>query len=961
MKRKAFLAKVLAAAVAVTSVLPGGLIAEAATIKNETKRTDWEANAGANWGPAAEGESAFDGKLNVGGFQSWHFKAREVTGTSNNNDDFMADDAPSLAIANDINIATVAGSDARELTFDLYPYRGTIANMRFAIMLKYVDAENWAALGHDPGGWYYQYRVGDDKSYTSVFSELHSLEEEKYTRVKLTYAESNKINIEMTKLQEGPEVDGKPTLVPAENETPVTMELQQESLATLRTVAEEKATEAGESSPKICFGFKGGVYNGTITELNIVNTRTNADCDPGEDRVLGFNNCGWAWVNEATKGTFDSENPIGGLNYVTVDGGESGKTVYVSDTTGFEEGTVSAVLRPYTVNAQGEAIATTQAFYLDAKYTPAGENSAATGIKAGFNGTKWGYQIGNAAFVAKDAVTLTPMGRQDYTVSIEVTKDEKLIASVTPVVAEGEEATTYDIVTAADNVSVADLAAGSVGVTAGAGLSLRVRDFDYTHEITRTAPELQTTVNTIETETKNNAEFTYYKENWETFVEVLNDAKTFLAPEDDVDASEASSKNTALTSAYNTLKSEGTVSKTELENALNTAKDGKVESDYTADSWTAFQNKLKEATDLIAKINAKNELIEKSKVTTAITNMGTAAEVLVEVPASAEEKAGLQNLVNEAGSVKDTEKDLYDTALWNAFVAAREEAKAVSEKANASKREVADALAKLQDAKNNLVPRKASAEETAAFKGEVDKIKASANKKYTAESLKVYQDALAAAEKLLTDGNVTKKALDEALAKLQAAKAALKEVTDNGNITPNPPAPTPVLTPGATKTIANATYKVLDADKKTVELTKGDIKAKSEKIDKVKIDGIDCTVVSIGANAFKGAKNLTSVTIGSGVTSIGKNAFAGAKKLKSVVVGKAVKTIGASAFSGCKKLAKVTFKGTAVSKIQGKAFKGTAKKVTVKIPKSLKKNKKKATAFKKKLTKAGMSKKLKLK
>ena len=57
MKRKAFLAKVLAAAVAVTSVLPSGLVAEAATIKNETKRTDWEANAEASWGPAEIGRA----------------------------------------------------------------------------------------------------------------------------------------------------------------------------------------------------------------------------------------------------------------------------------------------------------------------------------------------------------------------------------------------------------------------------------------------------------------------------------------------------------------------------------------------------------------------------------------------------------------------------------------------------------------------------------------------------------------------------------------------------------------------------------------------------------------------------------------------------------------------------------------------------------------------------------------
>jgi hypothetical protein len=53
----------------------------------------------------------------------------------------------------------------------------------------------------------------------------------------------------------------------------------------------------------------------------------------------------------------------------------------------------------------------------------------------------------------------------------------------------------------------------------------------------------------------------------------------------------------------------------------------------------------------------------------------------------------------------------------------------------------------------------------------------------------------------------------------------------------------------------------------------------------------------------------------------------------------------------------VTFKGTAVKSIGSKAFKGTAKKITVKVPKKLKKNKK----FKQKLTKAGMSKKLKVK
>ena len=145
--------------------------------------------------------------------------------------------------------------------------------------------------------------------------------------------------------------------------------------------------------------------------------------------------------------------------------------------------------------------------------------------------------------------------------------------------------------------------------------------------------------------------------------------------------------------------------------------------------------------------------------------------------------------------------------------------------------------------------------------------------------------------------------------------------------------------------------------KKTAELVKADAK-KSGKyvVGTVVLSGKTYTIVSIGANALKGAGKLTSVSIGNNVVSVGKNAFAGCKKLKSVVIGKKVKSIGAGAFTGCKKLGSVKFQGTAVKKIGKKAFAGTAKKITVKVPKKLKKNKN----FKKKLVKAGMSKKVKV-
>jgi hypothetical protein len=91
------------------------------------------------------------------------------------------------------------------------------------------------------------------------------------------------------------------------------------------------------------------------------------------------------------------------------------------------------------------------------------------------------------------------------------------------------------------------------------------------------------------------------------------------------------------------------------------------------------------------------------------------------------------------------------------------------------------------------------------------------------------------------------------------------------------------------------------------------------------------------------------------VTGIGKNAFKGNKKLSKVIIGKNVKTIEANAFAGCSGLKSFTFKGTAVSKIGSKAFKGTGTKVKVTVPK------KSFAKYKKMLIKGGLSKKVTVK
>jgi len=91
------------------------------------------------------------------------------------------------------------------------------------------------------------------------------------------------------------------------------------------------------------------------------------------------------------------------------------------------------------------------------------------------------------------------------------------------------------------------------------------------------------------------------------------------------------------------------------------------------------------------------------------------------------------------------------------------------------------------------------------------------------------------------------------------------------------------------------------------------------------------------------------------VVGIEKNAFKGMKKLKTVIVGKNVKKIDKNSFKNCMKLTTVKIKSRNCS-FSGKGiWKGTSKKLTVKVPKSsLKKMRKrlKKTGLKKSAVKA---------
>ena len=146
--------------------------------------------------------------------------------------------------------------------------------------------------------------------------------------------------------------------------------------------------------------------------------------------------------------------------------------------------------------------------------------------------------------------------------------------------------------------------------------------------------------------------------------------------------------------------------------------------------------------------------------------------------------------------------------------------------------------------------------------------------------------------------------------------------SDKPDVTPTPvPAktPAPVKKPAAKGTTLKnkqGAYKVISSNAKKPKVAYSNV-TKSKKVNvpkKVKIAGITYTVTSIAPKAFANNKKLQKVAIDSNITSIGKNAFRGCKNLKTIVI----------------KSTKLTS-----SSIGSNAFKGTHKKLVIKVPKKM--------------------------
>ena len=322
---------------------------------------------------------------------------------------------------------------------------------------------------------------------------------------------------------------------------------------------------------------------------------------------------------------------------------------------------------------------------------------------------------------------------------------------------------------------------------------------------------------------------------------------------------------------------------------------------------------------------------------------GVTYNIVCDEPAAVNDKATLSTDAQVAERTY-LEKDYPEGTFAKSGIAeAIAKAKEVAQKEKVTKLEIKEADDALKKALGKLDEVKASG------KTEVQtKIAQAAEKKeadYTKESWANFAKAKRDAEMAFASETATAKQLKDAADALDIAMKALEaKKPDNNNDNNGNNGNNNSQTPAIGSVIADASgifnYKVTGNDTVEVKNMTAKGKAKSSvKIAKtIKANGKTYKVTAIAANALKGNKKVTSVSIGSNVEKIGKKAFANCTKLKTVTVnGNKLKTIGKNAFSGDKNLKAVNLKKVKTLKTVGKsAFKGVSKKITVRVPKNKK-------------------------
>ena len=204
-------------------------------------------------------------------------------------------------------------------------------------------------------------------------------------------------------------------------------------------------------------------------------------------------------------------------------------------------------------------------------------------------------------------------------------------------------------------------------------------------------------------QSKNSEEYT--QESWNIFEEELNYAIEIEAKAD-ASQEEVDAAIERLTDAIEGLvTAQRQPDKSALFTAIQEA-DEKIESDYTAASWTEFTRALE-----AAKVIAVKEDADQGEVDSTLSTLEDAIKMLEKVPLPVEDvdKTALNAAIQSAEGIKQSN---YTKDSWNLLTTALKEAKAIAAKSTATQPEATAAANKLEQATKTLIAIKVISRKT---------------------------------------------------------------------------------------------------------------------------------------------------------------------------------------------------------------------------------------------------------
>ncbi len=226
-----------------------------------------------------------------------------------------------------------------------------------------------------------------------------------------------------------------------------------------------------------------------------------------------------------------------------------------------------------------------------------------------------------------------------------------------------------------------------------------------------------------------------------------------------------------------------TVSKTDLDKAIKAIEAKNPDSSkFTADSWKTFADAMAHAKAVIADDSATQQDVDNALKALTDAYAGLTEKTPEPAPVN---KSELDKKI-KAIEAEKLDGSKFTAESWKAFETALAHAKAVIASDSATQQDVDAALGALTSARDGLTEKGEVKPDPKPEPGTVDKAaldkavkKVEAEKldgsKYTADSWKAFETALAHAKAVIGNANSTQFDIDNALSMLNDARAALKE------------------------------------------------------------------------------------------------------------------------------------------------------------------------------------------